>query len=77
MEMRAAFAIIFLLAATSVELGFHAIIGAFIGGLLASEILPRATLQEERLQSFGYSFFVPLFFIFVGAKVNLIPVFPP
>jgi len=75
MEMRAAFAIIFLLAAASYELGFHSIIGAFIAGLLVSEILPKATLQEERLQSFGYSFFIPLFFIFIGAKVNLVPVF--
>jgi len=75
MEMRVAFAIIFILAATSIELGFHSIIGAFIAGVLVSEILPRATLQEERLQSFGYSFFIPIFFIFVGAKVNLIPVF--
>ena len=75
MEMRVAFAIVFLLAAVSFELGFHAIIGAFIAGVLVSEILPRATIQEERLQSFGYSFFIPMFFIFTGAKVNLIPVF--
>ncbi len=75
LEMRAAFALIFLLAATSFELGFHSIIGAFIAGVLVSEIFPRATLQEERLQSFGYSFFIPMFFIFIGAKVNLIPVF--
>lgn len=75
MEMRVAFAIIFLLGAISLQLGFHAIVGAFIAGLLVSEILPMATLQEERLQSFGYSFFIPLFFIFTGAKVNLLPVF--
>jgi len=73
--MRVAFAIIFLLGAISLQLGFHAIVGAFIAGLLVSEILPMATLQEERLQSFGYSFFIPLFFIFTGAKVNLLPVF--
>lgn len=75
MEMRVAFAIIFLLGAVSLKLGFHSIIGAFIAGLLISEILPKAILQQEKLQSFGYSFFIPLFFIFVGAKVNLIPVF--
>jgi CPA2 family monovalent cation:H+ antiporter-2 len=75
MEMRAAFAIVFLLAAASFELGFHAIIGAFIAGALISEILPRATLQEEKLQSFGYSFFIPMFFIFIGSRVNLVPLF--
>jgi Kef-type K+ transport system membrane component KefB len=75
MEMRAAFAFIFLLGAISFKLGFHSIIGAFIAGLLISEILPKYILQEEKLQSFGYSFFIPLFFIFTGAKVNLVPVF--
>jgi CPA2 family monovalent cation:H+ antiporter-2 len=75
MEMRLAFALIFLLGAVSLQLGFHSIIGAFIAGLLISEILPRRTLESERLQSFGYSFFVPLFFIFTGAKVDLLTVF--
>jgi CPA2 family monovalent cation:H+ antiporter-2 len=75
MEMRVAFALIFLLGAVSLQLGFHSIIGAFIAGLLISEILPRKTLESERLQSFGYSFFIPLFFIFTGAKVNLLTVF--
>ena len=75
MEMRVAFALIFLLGAVSLQLGFHSIIGAFIAGLLISEILPRATLESEKLQSFGYSFFIPLFFILTGAKVNLAAVF--
>jgi len=75
MEMRVAFALIFLLGAVSLQLGFHSIVGAFIAGLLISEILPRATLESEKLQSFGYGFFVPLFFIFTGAKVNLVAVF--
>jgi Kef-type K+ transport system membrane component KefB len=75
MEMRVAFALIFLLGAVSLQLGFHSIVGAFIAGLLISEILPRATLESEKLQSFGYGFFVPLFFIFTGAKVNLLTVF--
>jgi len=75
MEMRVSFALIFLLGAVSLQLGFHAIIGAFIAGLLISEILPRATLESEKLQSFGYGFFIPLFFIFTGAKVNLAAVF--
>jgi Kef-type K+ transport system membrane component KefB len=75
MEMRVAFALIFLLGAVSLQLGFHSIIGAFIAGLLISEILPMKTLESEKLQSFGYGFFVPLFFIFTGAKVNLLTVF--
>jgi CPA2 family monovalent cation:H+ antiporter-2 len=74
-EVRLAFALIFILAAISAQLGFHAIIGGFIAGLIASEVLPRKILREEKLQSFGYGFFIPMFFIFTGARVNLPGVF--
>jgi len=70
-EVRLAFALIFLLAIISNQLGFHSIIGAFIAGLIISAVLPGATPTEDNLQSFGYGFFIPLFFIFTGAKVNL------
>ena len=71
LEVRLAFALIFLLAAISGQLGFHSIMGAFIAGLIFSEIMPRATRIEEKLESFGYGFFIPLFFIFTGARVDL------
>ena len=74
-EVRLAFALIFILAAISAQLGFHAIIGGFIAGLIASEVLPQKILREEKLQSFGYGFFIPMFFIFTGARVNLPGVF--
>jgi Kef-type K+ transport system membrane component KefB len=69
-EIRAAFALIFLLAALSNFLGFHAIVGAFIAGLMVSEVIPKDPV-EQKLQSFGYGFFIPLFFILVGSQVNL------
>lgn len=69
-EIRAAFALIFLLAALSNFLGFHAIVGAFIAGLVVSEVVPKDPV-EQKLQSFGYGFFIPLFFILVGSRVNL------
>ncbi len=68
-EIRIAFAVIFSLAAASSFLGFHAIIGAFIAGLIVSEIIPSHARQH--LQSFGYGFFIPLLFILIGAEVNL------
>ncbi len=74
-EVRLAFALIFVLAAISAQLGFHAIIGGFIAGLIASEVLPHRILKEEKLQSFGYGFFIPMFFIFTGARVDLPGVF--
>jgi len=70
-EVRISFALIFLLAATASILGFHAIVGAFIAGLIVSEVIPKHAQLEQKLQSFGYGFFIPLFFILVGAKVNL------
>ena len=74
-EIRLAFALIFMLAAISAQLGFHAIIGGFIAGLIASEVLPHRILKEEKLQSFGYGFFIPMFFIFTGSRVDLPGVF--
>ncbi len=70
-EVRIAFAMIFLLAAACNFLGFHAIVGAFIAGLVVSEVIPKHAQVEEKLQSFGYGFFIPLFFILVGARVDL------
>ena len=32
-------------------------------------------MKEEKLHSFGYGFFIPLFFILIGAKVNLPTIF--
>lgn len=71
MGVRLAFALIVILAAISWHLGFHSIIGAFIAGLIISELLPEASLLRKKLDSFGYGFFIPLFFIIMGSKVNL------
>ena len=71
MGVRLAFALIVILATISWHLGFHSIIGAFIAGLIISELLPEASLLKKKLDSFGYGFFIPLFFIIMGSKVNL------
>lgn len=73
-EIRLAFALIFLLASLSNYLGFHAIVGAYIAGVIASEVLAKDPV-EEKLQSFGYGFFIPLFFILAGSRVNLFKLF--
>lgn len=68
---RISFAILILLAAVSETLGFHTIIGAFIAGLIISELTHRASLLDKKLSSFGYGFFIPFFFIVVGSKINI------
>lgn len=75
MEVRLAFALIILLGSLTGELGFHLIMGAFVAGLIISEITPQASNLEEKLNTFGYGFFIPLFFIFTGAEVDLRSVF--
>jgi Kef-type K+ transport system membrane component KefB len=74
--VRVSFALIIALVAFSGVLGFHSIIGAFIAGLIISELTPHErSLLEKKLESFGYGFFIPLFFILVGARINLPAIF--
>jgi len=69
--VRLSFALLVILAAISEELGFHSIVGAFIAGLIISEITPKACQLEAKLESFGYGFFIPFFFILVGSKIDI------
>ncbi len=69
--VRSSFALLVILAAVSEELGFHSIVGAFTAGLIISEITPRACQLEAKLESFGYGFFIPFFFILVGSRIDL------
>ncbi len=79
MEVRFSFALIFILAAISGHLGFHSIIGAFIAGLIISELqetsrsafFRKKLVLEKKFESFGYGFFIPLFFVLIGAKVDI------
>ena len=73
--IRFAFVLIAIVAAISEKLGFHAIIGSFIAGLIMSELLSSSSPVEKQLESFGYGFFIPIFFILIGSKINLPAIF--
>ena len=75
MEVRFSFALIFILTAVSWILWFHAIMGAFIAWLIVTQIRVPWEHLERRLESFGYWFFIPLFFIFTWASVDLFSIF--
>lgn len=83
MEVRFSFALIFILAAISGHLGFHSIIGAFIAGLIISELqetsrsafFKKKLVLEKKFESFGYGFFIPLFFVLMGVKVDIPTIF--
>jgi len=64
------FIICFLFAAFAEDMGLAAIIGAFAAGLIISKT-PQVGLISNYIKTIGYTFFIPLFFVWVGASFNL------
>jgi Kef-type K+ transport system membrane component KefB len=52
-------------------IGVHAILGAFLAGLIISELTDRGSDLEQKLLGMGYGFFVPFFFILVGVNTDI------
>ena len=64
------FALVLLYAWSAEELGsVAAITGAYIAGILVSRTEMRAWVHDG-LSKIGYSFFIPLFFVYVGVEAN-------
>ncbi len=72
-SIRGAMLLLFLFVAISQFLGQEGILlGAFLSGLLLSVFLHKErSLLILKLEGMGYGFFIPVFFIMVGAKLNL------
>jgi Kef-type K+ transport system membrane component KefB len=51
-------------------LGLHFVIGGFIAGLLLSETISSKHLMGK-IHTLGYGFFIPIFFVVVGAQTDL------
>lgn len=68
--IRAVFALIILLVALSEGVGAENILGAFLAGVVVSLLNPDEEMVEK-LDSFGYGFFIPIFFIMVGVDLNI------
>lgn len=66
----AVFALIILLVALAEGVGAEYILGAFLAGVVVSLLNPDEEMVEK-LDSFGYGFFIPIFFIMVGADLNI------
>ena len=71
LDVRTSIALIFGLAVLAEYVGVHAIIGSFFAGLLISEVEEKVEGLLEKLLGFGYGFFIPIFFIAVGARTDL------
>ncbi|WP_185968129.1 monovalent cation:proton antiporter family protein [Geobacillus sp. LEMMJ02] len=73
-DTRAVFALIIVLVALSETLGAENILGAFLAGVLVSLLAPNQDFVHK-LDSFGYGFFIPIFFVMVGVNLDLRPLF--
>lgn len=71
---RAVFTLIIVLVALSESLGAENILGAFLAGVLVSLLSPNPDFVHK-LDSFGYGFFIPIFFVMVGVNLDLRPLF--
>ncbi|MCR0627591.1 monovalent cation:proton antiporter family protein [Staphylococcus aureus] len=68
--IRAVFALIILLVALAEGVGAENILGAFLAGVVVLLLNPDEEMVEK-LDSFGYGFFIPIFFIMVGVDLNI------
>ncbi len=71
-KVRAAFTMMLVFVALAEMLGTEIILGAFLAGAVISLL---STAEDEdtmhQLESFGFGFFIPIFFIMVGVDFNL------
>ncbi|MBD2844236.1 monovalent cation:proton antiporter family protein [Paenibacillus sp. IB182496] len=68
--MRAAFALMLLFVVMSEGLGVENILGAFLAGAIVSLLGPSKTFVHQ-LDSFGYGFLIPIFFVMIGVRMEL------
>ena len=71
-QVRGALALMVLFVALAESLGAEAILGAFLAGTVISSLSQQeGTNLRGKLDTIGYGFFVPVFFITVGASFDL------
>ncbi|MBD2861150.1 monovalent cation:proton antiporter family protein [Paenibacillus oceani] len=67
---RGVFALILIFVVLSENMGVENILGAFLAGVVISLLLPDKSFVHQ-LESFGYGFLIPIFFVMVGVKLDL------
>ena len=70
LDIRLAFFIVITLVAFAEHVGAENILGAFLAGIVMKLLKPKEETLDK-LSSLGYGFFIPIFFITTGAKINL------
>ncbi len=54
--------------------GVHGVVGAFFAGIIISELIESVDYLLKNLAAFGYSLFIPMFFLITGSKIDLFSV---
>ncbi len=67
---RAVFTLLIVLVAISETVGAENILGAFLAGVLVSLLSPDQELIHK-LDSFGYGFLIPIFFVMIGVGLDI------
>lgn len=71
MGLRWAFALILSFLAFSETLGTEVVVGAFLAGAIVSLLAERHSPLTQKLNSIGYGFLLPIFFVNVGLKFSV------
>ncbi|MCY0874921.1 MAG: cation:proton antiporter, partial [Firmicutes bacterium] len=69
--LRGSFALILVFLTLAEALGTQVVIGAFLAGAIISLLSERHGELTQKLNSIGYGFFLPLFFVNVGLTFNI------
>lgn len=70
LDIRLAFFLIFSLVVVAESVGAENILGAFLAGMVM-KLLEPSEATRDKLTSIGYGFFIPIFFIMTGVRLNL------
>lgn len=70
LDIRLAFFLIVTMVTVAESVGAENILGAFVAGIVLKLLQPSDSTRE-RLDSIGYGFFIPIFFISTGVDLNL------
>lgn len=70
LDIRLAFFLIFALVTVAETVGAENILGAFLAGMVM-KLLEPSEATKDKLTSIGYGFFIPIFFMMTGVRLNL------
>jgi Kef-type K+ transport system membrane component KefB len=70
-DIRLSMAFVFTMVTLMIIIGIDEVLGAFLAGLFLAFFFKHKTDLREKLSSFGFGFFIPLFFIYVGSTLPI------